>query len=869
MGDDKKLRRALGGELAMLRGRTGMTQETLAPLIGVHAVTLRYWEIGKSVPKAANLRSLIETLAQRGVWENQEEIRTLWNRARQAGLKDALDEQWFAELHRNYALPKSGTSNEMPANAQVPTTNTSTKINEPLSGTDERPSLENIASSRFNEAGESSVFYGSDLFFKHQDRRCMLDIVYSIWIQGLLETSLKNVVEIELELHEQPDIVVSPWKQHLQEVQQPREEVTSSLRILDAYQRAHGKLLILGEPGSGKTTLLLQLTRALLERAIRDIAHPIPVIFSLASWVEKRQSIEKWLVEELNAKYHIPAALGQQWINQNQLLPLFDGLDEVGEHSYSSCVEALNTYLKEHGLVPTVICSRRSAYLNQPKRLLLHNAVCVQLLTDQQISTYTQNYKKDLQDVFNHDSVLSGLARTPLMLHILTTSYENGAMGTTYTGYVLDIQRQAFTTYILQMFKRRSPHVRYTARQTIQYLQWLARKLQQQKQTNFYIEFMQFDWLPVSWLRQLYPALAVALVYGLLLSLGFGISYLPYFSFSQVLIFFLLIAAFSTLVYGFFNGIVFGVLATDQVKETQTSLDQHHHTGIRQKVIATLGNRVIYGILNGLLSGTFVGLVVSPVSGCICGLFSCAFCAGLGKLEAQVKCAEYLEWSGSSMLRNAYKFLAGGLLVGLLYGLVTGRDYLFAPAKLFPSLLLGLGIGLLVGLILSIRGGFTHKPEANTDNILKPNQGIRRSLYNSLFFGSFFGIAFGLLFGLIYGPVLFLVLGQEYKSSFPTNSGLVYGVSDGLIVAAFFWLLSGGIACIQHTLLRLLLWMHGSIPWNYAQFLDHAVDLALLYKVGAGYMFSHGLLQEYFETLDDTEMKILLDHSNTQTKEKY
>jgi hypothetical protein len=219
------------------------------------------------------------------------------------------------------------------------------------------------------------------------------------------------------------------------------------------------------------------------------------------------------------------------------------------------------------------------------------------------------------------------------------------------------------------------------------------------------------------------------------------------------------------------------------------------------------------------------------------------------------------------MLQHAYKFLIGGLLVGLLYGLVTGRDYLFSPAKLFPSLLLGLGIGLLVGLVMSIRGGFTHK-EPDTDKILKPNQGIRNSIRNSLFFSSFFGIAFGLLFGLIYGPVLFLILGEEYRSSFPANSGLIYGLSDGLIVAAFFWLVSGGIAAIQHALLRFMLWMRDSIPWNYARFLDRAVDLALLYKLGGGYIFFHSLLQGYFEILDDTQMKTLLKRFNTKQEEK-
>ncbi|HTK12113.1 MAG TPA: hypothetical protein VL485_33385, partial [Ktedonobacteraceae bacterium] len=301
--------------------------------------------------------------------------------------------------------------------------------------------------------------------------------------------------------------------------------------------------------------------------------------------------------------------------------------------------------------------------------------------------------------------------------------------------------------------------------------------------------------------------------------------------------------------------------ADDHTVETQTSPEQRPHGGLKQKIIAILGNRVVYGILNGLLDGIFVAVLVGPVSGWICGLFSGLFCAAMGKLDTEIKSAAFFEWSLPSMVRNAYKFLAGGLLVGLLYGLVTGRDFLFTPTKLFPSLILGLAIGLLVGLIMSIRGGFIQKIP-NTDKILKPNQGIQNSIRNSLFFGSFFGIAFGLLFSLIYGPVLFLILGDIYRSSFPPNSGLIYGISDGVLVAAFFWLVSGGIACIQHTLLRLMLWTHGCIPWNYAHFLDRAVDLALLYRLGGGYIFFHRLLQEYFETLDDTQIQTLLNRLN-------
>jgi hypothetical protein len=56
----------------------------------------------------------------------------------------------------------------------------------------------------------------------------------------------------------------------------------------------------------------------------------------------------------------------------------------------------------------------------------------------------------------------------------------------------------------------------------------------------------------------------------------------------------------------------------------------------------------------------------------------------------------------------------------------------------------------------------------------------------------------------------------------------------------------GGYTWRQHlTLLRLLIRI-GAIPRRYMDFLDYAAERVFLRKVGGGYMFIHGLLQDYF-----------------------
>jgi hypothetical protein len=63
-------------------------------------------------------------------------------------------------------------------------------------------------------------------------------------------------------------------------------------------------------------------------------------------------------------------------------------------------------------------------------------------------------------------------------------------------------------------------------------------------------------------------------------------------------------------------------------------------------------------------------------------------------------------------------------------------------------------------------------------------------------------------------------------------------------------MLYGGLTCIQHIVLRYILYYSNTIPWNYPAFLDYCADRILLRRVGGGYIFIHRLLQDYFASLD-------------------
>ena len=348
-----------------------------------------------------------------------------------------------------------------------------------------------------------------------EDKNCqrLLKRVYFSWITGILEHLLYRSIFIMPGLREQPDAVVNPWRQAVQESNLPPHFLPAETRIIHVYDAADGELLILGEPGAGKTTLLLELTRDLLERATSDHTHPMPVVFNLSSWAEQRQPFAEWLVEELNTKYQVPRKLGQGWIMANQILPLLDGLDEVVSTHRTACIEAINLYREEHGFVPMVVCSRSADYLALAAPILLRNAVVVQPLTKEQINEYLSNADEKLEGLqmaLQHDTLLQEIASTPLMLNILTLLSSEGALPEDSFGIQ---QYLIFEKYVERVLQRRGPIHRYTLQQTKNWLAWLAQQMKEHNQAEFYIERIQPDWLPGR-LQQSYRNMIVRLIYG-------------------------------------------------------------------------------------------------------------------------------------------------------------------------------------------------------------------------------------------------------------------------------------------------------------------------------------------------------------------
>jgi hypothetical protein len=169
-------------------------------------------------------------------------------------------------------------------------------------------------------------------------------------------------------------------------------ELPPSATMMDVFNRGDvaGRLLILGEPGAGKTTTLLKLAQELVTQAQADATAPVPIIFELSNWMQDSQPIDQWLVAQLNEEYTVPPKLGQHWIATHQILPLLDGLDELGLARQTKCVEKLNAWLpKSEPDRQAVVCCRTKEFRRGEIKLRgLNGAVELQPLSDPQIQDY-------------------------------------------------------------------------------------------------------------------------------------------------------------------------------------------------------------------------------------------------------------------------------------------------------------------------------------------------------------------------------------------------------------------------------------------------------------------------------------------------
>jgi hypothetical protein len=514
----------------------------------------------------------------------------------------------------------------------------------------------------------------------------------------------------------------------------------------------------------------------------------------------------------LKSKYYVQEEPARESIAENNLLPLLDGLDEVAPSARAACIEAINTYRKEHGPCPMVVCSRKEEYLALRQRVELNNAVLVLLLTQEQIDAYLRSMGEQMEAVriaLQNDVTLLELTTTPLMLNIVTRAYQDRPVEDLLVEETPEArQRQVFATYVEQMLTRRSVPKVGTKGQVMKWLTFLATQMVNNNQSVFYLEHLQPGWLADQRAKRWYYR-----------SLG--------------------------LVVALLVGPLFGGLAW-----MYKDVFNEPHTWLIQDLPFALLVWLLMVLLGGLLSELFIRRFPA-----------------LMKKAFTITPGERMSWSWqkvrSQKRGRMLSVLPLLLLVGSTFGLSAAMETNSCNVIGIDARLFGLGIGLLSFLLLSLPMSLLlglSQSQLDEHARLSPNQGIWYSLRNGLLLGALVGLPIGLLFRLYFwvafglgGPCMSSPGGVPLSVQPLINPlvvmpgalllGLILGINGGLLV---------GEAFLCHFVLRFWLWRTRVLPWNLIAFLDEATSHLILRRVGGGYMFIHRLLLDYLASLETT-----------------
>ncbi len=446
---------------------------------------------------------------------------------------------------------------------------------------------------------------GKNIYLKSINYRLLKQVTSEV--DSRLNTSLYNQVFIVLDKNKNPGQV----EQFGEMIHKVGSELKSRLKhkeITTVFDQpdVNGRLLILGEPGSGKTTILLKLAEELVKRAEDDNNHPIPVLFSLSSWKKDNQNIKDWLVEQLKDKYGVRKDIGKKLVDNQEIIPLLDGLDEIAAERQELCVRKINSFLHiSNWNNPLVVCSRIEEYQHYTTLLQLNNSLELCTLTSQQVYQYLQNTDNlQLWDSIHNNEDLNELAQTPLLLNIIVLSAQEISIET-WQKFETSKERYfyLFEAYIHKMLKRpykgKQPQIKNTQR----WLNWLALRLAEENTVEFFIEKIQPYFLSSKVKRVVYHMVVWGIISALINGLFFKL--LPGLVSVLVLVFGLVFG----LVSGLINGLI-GELIENKIEKTIILIAPLLSSSAVVMKWMILG--LVLGLVSGLVSDFVSGLINEP-----------------------------------------------------------------------------------------------------------------------------------------------------------------------------------------------------------------------------------------------------------------
>ncbi len=548
----------------------------------------------------------------------------------------------------------------------------------------------------------------------------------------------------------------------------------------------HRHLLIIGNPGAGKTTQILDLAKEwLTERTDKKL----PIVFNLASWKSENNRFHEWLQDALVSGYGFSKKLAQEAILTNQILPLLDGLDEVGkdlenedeqQNIRNLCLEAIDDYLGLLEVEYVVICSRRKEYSEIEVNAPVKAEVLVNPLTPEQIkatlkdsltkklSTRDENAANTLLSLLKQNPVLEEVLCTPFYYNIALEVFDSRSYNQNLPATKARLEGYLVEQFIAEKLRDTSNRKGFLKEKTLGYLGWIGGMMNGEGKVVFELVSFQYFHLEKPWKI----VITHNLVVGLILSFIGGLV--------------IVLDSLKNLIIGFTFVFIFSLVA----------------------------------LILCLVFGLILGLILCLVS----GLFFFLDRNGGSIFLVKPRDIRTIHWSNLWLFSTWITSLKISFSFSLLGSLTTGLI-----GSLFSDLEGGLFFGLVMGVVVGLL------------------MGLREKLIQVSFFfsikTSYYRFKSEIIVS-VFQTMLILMISFLTVLYIDESTGVLYNM---LILIPLCFI--GGVVAtslFNHSILRLCLFLEKKLPLQLVHFLQYATQARILEQDGGQWRFRHQILQDYF-----------------------